>query len=273
MLPSHVSHVVVNDDSAETYLRLTAVSSSRLIATKRSPAHGLVSDEPTNAMRQGTALHDLVLLPSVFAEKYAVWDKVGPRNRNPLKAEWEAFKAANATKEIVDDAAALYGMRDAVMAQPYAKKLLEGGLHEKSIYWQWKDTICPCKARPDIIHPKGILADLKQMENAGPDDASRALWTRGYYIQLAWYRIAINLAIEAGALPGVEPIQHAVLICVEPDPPYAAAVYEIDNEALLLGDAEAKLQYARIEECAARNEWPAYPTTPQVISLPKWANK
>ena len=51
-------------------------------------------------------------------------------------------------------------MRDAVFAEPHAKKLLSFGIAEKSYWWDDKTSGLTCKCRPDWLN-KETIVDLK----------------------------------------------------------------------------------------------------------------
>lgn len=269
----------VNVDLAlrdEVYHATDAVSASGLAAAMRSPKHFLARNqiEATPSMDLGSAIHDALLTPERYAEKYAEWRKVGSRAKNPLKQEWDAFKEANQSKTILDreQCAALDGMRDAVLGSKTASRLLAGStFKEVSIFWKWAGMTASMKARPDGIHANGILWDLKSTQDASPYNFSRTIFNGKYHMQLALYRLAVNLAIERGLLPGIKPITACCIVAVESEAPYGVAVYQLEESALAAGQAEALIQLAKLEECYATNNFPGYPDEPTFIDLPKWA--
>jgi hypothetical protein len=62
-----------------------------------------------------------------------------------------------------------------------------------------------------------------------------------------------------------------VFAVVESEYPYARAAYMLDDEAMRKGrehNVHARALYAA---CAERDQWPGYPETIQVLSLPAWA--
>ena len=258
--------------------KATGASSGGLWRMRRSPAHYLAGkDQPsTEAMVVGSALHDLALSPARFETQYALWDKVGSRTKNPLKQEWDAFKLAHQGKEILDveDTASVNGMYKSLLFHKTASKLLNESIEKEiSIYWQWAHCAIPGKAKPDGIHPKGILWDIKTLEDARPSSVAKAIWDGGYHLQLAWYRLAVNLAIEKGMLPGIAPITACCIVAVEKQKPHGVVVYQLDEVALSMGQAEAMVQLANLETCTINDRFPAYSEEIEMIDLPKWAKQ
>jgi hypothetical protein len=260
----------------DEYHQAPGASSGGLWRMRRSPAHYLAGKdkEPTDAMLVGSALHDLALSPDRFESQYALWDKPGSRAKNPLKQEWDAFKLQHQGKDILDveDTASVNGMYKALLFHKSAGQLLrESKEKELSIYWQWPTVAIPCKAKPDGIHPNGILWDLKTLEDARPHAVALAIWDSGYHLQLAWYRMAVNLAIEHGVLTGVKPITACCIVAVEKQKPHGAVVYQIDEAALAMGQAEAMVQLTNMETCVINGRFPAYSEEIELLDLPKWA--
>jgi hypothetical protein len=67
--------------------------------------------------------------------------------------------------------------------------------------------------------------------------------------------------------------RHFVNIAVEKEPPYAVALYRIDEDSILRGANQLKQLKALYAECLKTNTWPAYGDKVRDISLPEWSAK
>lgn len=203
----------------------------------------------------GSALHSYVLEDDVDASlvidagarRGKVWEageaEARATDRYPvLTAEWEAIK----------------GMREAVMADPLARKVFTGHKAETSYFWEEGGQML--KARTDAEKP-GLIGDLKSCQSADPNEFQRTAYKLGYFISAAHYR--------AGRLALTGEKSAFVFVNVEKTYPFHVSVVELDDEALEYGE-QMLIRAKRIfAECAETGNWPGYPAT--TIGLPKWA--
>lgn len=251
--------------TAERYHADQCISKSGLDRIAKSPAHYRAwltqLHRPSRAMQIGTALHALVLegiAPTVrpdFSGKGSV----------AARAEWDAAHEG-VTILSEDDAAQVHSMAASIAMHPVAGPALRraDGIAEASILWTCPDTGAECKSRLDWLLP-GIVLDLKTTADARPDAFARSVASYRYHVQDAFYS-------QAAASAGLS-AEHFVFVCVESSPPYSVALYQLDDAArsegrrLYLRDLETYMR------CMERDEWPAYPTDIQTLSLPRWAFK
>lgn len=246
---------------ASDYHRLPRASKSGLDKIARSPAHYKCRDykEPSKAMRIGTALHSLVLegvAPLVMPE-------FAGKGSVALRDEW---KAAHAGALIMseDEAADVRGMSASIAMHPIAGAAFrrEDGRAEVSALWQCGETGIECKSRFDWLLPSAIV-DLKTTADASADAFARSVATYRYHVQDAYYS-------QAAAFCGLS-VEHFLFVCVETAPPYAVAIYQLDDEAREIGRKLYLRDLRLLKQCRERNEWPAYPVEISTLSLPKWA--
>lgn len=173
----------------------------------------------------------------------------------------------------------LHRMRDAVMAHPAARGVLERG--------------------------QNMVVDLKTTDDASLEGFSKSIANWRYDVQHPYYLDGLREAIRqsGGVLPpeaiagaaelsaywidkatGVlcrcrpdfwrgEP-KHFIFIAVEKKPPYAVGVYVLDAESVDLGRAVYRADLQRYADCVKADEWPGYGDKIQTISVPGWhANK
>lgn len=251
--------------TAEQYHADACISKSGLDRIAKSPAHYRAwltqPHKPSKAMQIGTALHALVLegiAPTVrpdFSGKGSV----------AARAEWDAAHAGALILD-ADDAADVHAMAASIAVHPVAGVVFRraDGRAEQSIKWRCAETGAICKSRLDWIIP-GAIVDLKTTADASPAAFARSVASYRYHVQDAFYS-------QAAASAGIS-AEHFVFVCVESSPPYSVALYQLDDAAR----AEGRRLYLRDLEtymrCMERDEWPAYPTDIQTLSLPAWAYK
>lgn len=252
---------IIFDMPAHDYHSLPRASKSGLDKIARSPAHYKCKDfkEPSKAMRIGTALHSLVLegvAPMVMPD-FSGKGSVAQRD------EW---KQAHAGSLIVseDEAVDVHAMAASIALHPIAGPAFRrfDGRAEVSALWTCPETGIECKSRFDWLLPSAIV-DLKTTADASQDAFARSVASYRYHVQDAFYS-------QAAALNGL-PVEHFLFVTVETAPPYAVAIYQLDDEARDIGRRLYLRDLRRLKECRERNEWPAYPADIQTLSLPKWA--
>lgn len=245
------------------YRKWLGLNASLLKLLKKSPAHfkhELDNPSPkTPAMELGCAVHDAVLSPN-FGERYIAY----PGTRRG-KA-WEEFKEQHqdriiVTQAVLDETVAI---SKAIVEHPTMQRFLDNALDtEVSALW---DSEVLCKGRADILCPKfDAIVDIKTTTDASREAFERAIFNQGYALQAAHYLEGFNAEKAC--------YEHFVFAVVEKSPPYAMALYRLEDDVLELAREEiAKLKEA-FKSCAADEFWPAYPNHIQDISIPKWAKR
>lgn len=273
---------------AEVYHRreLGVVNNGALkILVSRTPAHYRAwvdgADEgDTPALAFGRALHCAVLEPELFAATYVQPVEHPHRRpsitqRNAKKpsqetldaiAYWDAWERDNAGKiEITaEDAARIAGMRESILRDPLAGKLLTGGVAEETIVWDDPRTGLRCKARADYhAAERGVIVDLKTCDDASEAAFARSVATYRYHLQHAHYASAFQaLGRELRAF---------LFVAVEKEPPYAVAVHTLLPESEARGIELRERAMNTLHDCLAADIWPAYEPRIHRIELPGWA--
>lgn len=250
----------------EDYHAGPGISKSQLDQVAKSPAHWKASLEierkETPALRIGRLFHNVVLEPDSI--NLAVAPKVDRRTKVG-KATWEAFLAQHKDSQVVteDEHALIMGMRDSVMLHPIAKALFElEGMFEHSVYWQNEESGLLCKCRPDWWIPeKQIIVDLKTTLDARPWAFARDSAKYRYHVQNAFYDEGVgSVALSQGF----------IFVVVEKDPPYAVAVYQLDDQAIMAGQIMYQEELNVLADCQSTGTYPAYSDRIEVLSLPKY---
>lgn len=268
----------------EFYHGAAGLSKSGLALLRECPAkyaHRYLmgnKEEETQAMKIGDALHCLVLEPSRFPLQFAVSQKFDGRTKEG-KAGKAEFAAANAGKSIitVDDYALIEAMATSVHSHPAAAYLLSlGGLSEESFFWEEmcdpteSQILQPvlCKCRPDLRVPsKRILVDLKKTAKGASAEAfSRTIYNYTYHLQAAHYLHGVT------TISG-EQYDEFIFIAVEEEPPHLVAVYQLDQDSIMMGRAEIDRLVDLYAKCLFHQYWPGYGESIQLINLPRWAKQ
>lgn len=255
----------IPDIDIEAYHAGPGISKSQLDKAAQSPAHWKASLEAerkeTPAMRIGSLFHGLVLEPDKI--RLAVAPQVDRRTKAG-KETWEAFVRDHAGSQVVteDEYMQLIGMRDNVLAHPVAGNLFRTGLAEQSVYWTNEESGLLCKCRPDWWMPDiRLIVDLKTTEDASPGAFSRACAKYRYHVQNAFYRDGISsFEIPLGF----------VFVVVEKTPPYAVALYELDDQAIMAGHVLYQEDLNSLAHCEKTGRYPGYSERIEVLSLPNY---
>ena len=188
-----------------------------------------VTQVATDAMREGSLIHSMVLEPGALREEYVK----GPDCRRGTK-EWKSFEDTKSRgRKIVkpDEWSNAERVADAVRSNADALQLLDPDGGEVEVVYTWTDeeTGLILKSRIDIVRD-GVIVDLKTTTDASGHTMSRRLVTSPFYYlaQLAWYQMAYH------SFHGEYPSAH--IIAAEKSIGNPVAVYDID---------EAELEYER----------------------------
>ena len=250
------------------YRAWPAINHSLLSCGLRSMAHLRYaadhSDEPSEAMNLGAALHAAVFEPAE-SDRYVAAPDVDRRTKAG-KAEWEAFTAANAGKTILrpSDLDTTRRMAEAVGSHTTAARLVgSAGPVEAATTWIDPETSLACKGRLDkFAESHGFIIDLKSTRDASPHGFARSVYSYGYHRQMAFYR--------AGLRALGKQVAACVIIAVENEPPYGVACYALDEAALIAGEQANRSLLTDYARCIALNKWLGYPDTIAPLSVPTW---
>lgn len=240
-----------------------AVTKSVLDLVHKSPAlyqyRKEHPQEATENMLLGSVVHKLVLEPEDFENEFAVLPEIDRRT----KAGKDAYSdfTAGLVDGVVIVPQATYNtataMKNAVLAHPIARMLLEAGKAEQSFFWERDGIKCAC--RPDWLRDDGLVVDLKTTKSAAPDDFQKSAYNFRYYVQAWWYLDGLQRC-------GVNAEQF-VFIAVESSPPYNVCAFAADDLFFDLGRIEAEQDFETYKQCITSGAWYGYDKEPEVHSL------
>lgn len=247
---------MIKQESIQDYHKSTAINRSRLFRVSKSPEwFRYCEDNPpekTRALVVGNAFHSLVLEPNEFEKRYAVIPKLDMRT-----AEGKAYKQQLESEQrellTADEFETICGMRDSVMQNEIARKLLTGADIETSIYWTDEITGEQCKARPDIFHSSKdttIIVDLKSCTSADTETFKKEVVKYGYDLQV--YMCCNALQREFN-----NPTEF-IFIAVEKTPPFMVNIMIADNYIKTRGERLFREYLGIYSDCKKTDNWYGY---------------
>lgn len=251
----------------KAYLERPEVSNSLLQRVGQSPAHAIEwlknPLEPTSAQILGTRTHEGILLPDLFKENYCIEPKFDKRTKIGKEAS-EKWILDNPNKVPIgeDQFNQILGMIESVYNHNVASQWLSGGQSEVSFFFKDPDTDIACKIRPDHIN-KDCIIDIKTTEDASMTSFARSIFNYKYHHQGAFY-------LDGAEVATGQRFNKFVIIAVEKKPPYAVAVYSIDENSLGKGRYLYRRNLNVWSECLRTDKFPAYPEEMRAISIPHW---
>lgn len=261
----------VHDIPSEKYHSLPHVSRSQLLKLRKTPLHywyeyesGLAkTEESKEHFVFGSAFHTAILEPHLFHKEYVVSPKFDRRTKQG-KIDAEFWNIEHQGKQSLDQEQydKIIAMNKVVQASDQAMTIINNAKIEQSFFWKDEETAVGVKARPDIWQPT-VIGDLKSSMDASQYTFEKSIYTYGYHIQAAMIREAHQILFE-------KDIEDFVYIVIEKEPPYAMAIYILDESALIKGADDYKKLLFRLAECRYNKLWPGYPSA--IVKLPNYAN-
>ena len=253
---------------------------------------------PTQSMRLGSALHNLVA-PSGDAEHSYVGGPDCDRRSNDNRerhrvAELEA-EARGLPIIAPRDVPTAEAMYESIQANDDAMDLLSGptgmnahGMTEAVLTWREHGVMCKARADRIVINEPiedVILVDIKSTKDASKKAFEKSIRDYGYDVQLAHYRSGLMHApVEVDWWPErlarhyrdgfpIVPSKAFVrcaIIAVENVAPFGCSVIWLNESWLERGDSIRMGRLSMLNRAERRDEWPGYPTSYD-SEPPAWA--
>jgi len=263
--------IIQNFDAGE-YHRSEGVSSHDLGYIGHSLAYYRYKKsqppEKKDAYDLGTLLHTAALEPDRFEDSFILAPECSKQG-NANKQRWaEAQVEADRLKKILvkkDDLQDIRLMAASVRNHPAAAAAIKsGGMVEASVYATDPETGILLRARPDVICPGNAVVDIKTTVFGGGSEYAfgRTIGKFRYAEQAAFYQDILKLC-------GMEKTCF-VFIVVEKEPPYAVAVYQLDDASIEAGRKQYRKDLATYKAAVESGKWGAYSDEIQIISAPQY---
>lgn len=210
----------------------------------------MVDTGGTEATNFGTATHALLLEPDDFRQNFVVMPKFDRRTKKG-KADSAAFLRDHPGMRYVTKPE--YDMMEKIIANigkhALAKRLLEGGVKEQSIFWTDPRTGVRLRIRPDNRSPHAIV-DLKSTKDASREGFKWEARRYGYDLSAAMYQEGCFHAFG-------EELPFAFL-CAEKVGPCAVALYPACGAMMEEGYSWYRKAVDKYAWCLEHDEWPLY---------------
>lgn len=260
----HLEPGIYDDMPEEEYHASAGISKSLLTRFRNAPAKAITTQSgDTEALRAGKLIHTAVLEPHMLEARYVATDL----DRKGTKA-WAAEEAAAGGREMVKrpDMDEALRIRDAAMANPIVREIIDGAITERSLYWRDQELDLPCRGRVDIHNERiSIAADLKAVAENTKTEFERAVARYFWHWQDVFYEhgfAALNAAIS-----------DFLFITVEKEPPYLIAVYECDESFREIARRSVRRYLAAFAECQRAQYFPGRPEVITSIHPPRYCEE
>lgn len=269
---------IVIETNAEYHGYREAISKSRLANMSVCPAYFKWCEDnptpPSDDMVLGSAFHKIVLEPETFDKEFIVKPNYDRRTKDgKLKYAEMLLKLEGKTVITQEQYDTICGMRDSIMYNPYARKLINGNI-EQSMYFTDDLTKVECKCRPDVwrkVADRVVITDLKSAKSVMPNDFMRDCVKYHYDLQTAMYRDGASKVL------GVPKDNiDFVFIAVEKKPPYLLNIMQADTYVIQKGEADFREYIGTYKECLETQNWYSFNGKDNIInnlSLPSYLLK
>lgn len=225
----------------ELYHNSVGLSKSSLLLFDKDPVKfhykyilGNKEETKSEALKFGTLMHEILLEPNMFFDKYRTDNFAllnGSRRTKAYKESIDDFYSEFPGKVLINDEiySKLIKIKEAVYKNPIVKMLLEAkGKAEQTIYWTDPITKILCKCRLDKLLLDYKLDDYKTTNfiveiksTTDVFDFEKSIAKYKYYLQDAWYRSGAKYAL------GIKDIQ-PIFIAVDKEPPFHCRIGQLD---------------------------------------------
>ena len=269
---------IVIETNAEYHGYREAISKSRLANISVCPAYFKwcedIPQEPSEDMVIGSAFHKIVIEKKKKRDEYVVMTNYDRRTKDGKFEDYEFLELSEGKTVITQDQLeTICGMRDSIMANPYARKLINGNI-EQSMYFTDDLTKVECKCRPDVwrkVADRVVITDLKSSKSVMPYDFMLDVVKYHYDLQTAMYRDGVSKVLN---IPK-ENIDF-VFIAVEKKPPYLLNIMQADTYVIQKGEADFREFIGSYKECVETQNWYSFNGKDNIInnlSLPSYLLK
>lgn len=224
---------------------------------------------PTPALTMGIAVHEAVLEPDVFADKYVCAPKCD-RRTTVGKVLYAEFLESSAGKTVLslDEYDLARAMQTACRQNDLVRNLLDmPGDVEHSYKWLDDESGLWLKSRPDKTFAGShngldIIFDLKTCPDASPEGFQYSCRSHGYH-RTAAFRIDGHLARTGN--------KSQYLFAAVSKETLEVGLYVLQPEEIELGRKQNRSILNRMAKCYATNDWePVWSKRVNSLSYPAW---
>jgi hypothetical protein len=228
----------------------------------------------TAAQNLGTLVHSMTLEPDTVAHDYAVMPDYSGRSKTE---KVNAFEEDNSGKIIVNQTTfdKAQAMTASALSNTAINKILTapGSVAESSVIWKEGFGDQQMKCRPDLLTGNNLpfVVDVKTCAYATIAGFQKSAANFYYHLSAYMYLNGVNKTPAIAEHFGYE-FTHFIFICIENEPPYSTALYQLSPDALELGGQLYRLAVNRALE-AIENGYKGIEQEIRTLDLPGWANR
>lgn len=265
---------IIKNLSERDYNDIPALRSSIIsIIDRKTLAHAKASMDNFNESDKGefvigSACHDAILRPSIFAKKWGVLP-VGYDGRTKDGKDAKALLAKEYGNNLLkqDEMLQIRNIGEGLNKHPSISKLLNS-ITDTEVSLVWNEQGIECKARLDAIaevNGQTILIDLKTSRSAEQRDFERSCVSYGYIIQSAHYLAG---AKACGVIK--QDNNNFIHVVIEKESPFLGAAYCLDDASLEVGEKRRQEAMKKYSIAKANDIWPGYSEQIETIAAPHW---
>jgi hypothetical protein len=253
------------DAVSKTDLDYIHQSYAHYMEHKNQPISTLSGNLP-KCLVEGSALHCLVLTPQDFTRDFTVLPVLNRRTREG-KTLYDQLLSRGKPVIPANLFTKLEAMDGSILNHPSASALLSNGEAESSYVWLDLDSKLLCKCRPDYLQ-RLVVPDIKTCQDASYDVFQRSVIDHRYHVQAAYFLDGIDAVRKDGCK------RDFILIAVEKSPPFAVAVYKLDEDLIELGRTIYKQDLQKYKTHIDNpNLFQGYNYMVQTMDAPGWAKR
>lgn len=253
-----IKNGIFPETNKEYHSYLEAISKSRLSKMSVCPKYFKWCEDnqqkPTEDLIFGQAFHKYVLEQETFGVEFVVMPQIDKRTKEG-KEIYNHFLLATGERTIItqEQFDIILAMKDSLMQNPIAKKLIETSAHEKSFYEEDELTKEQIKARPDCFLFNGdrlVIVDLKTCKSPITEDFKYDVKKYFYDLQAYMYSYIASKVLDL-------PIKNIdfYFIAIQKTPPYLINILKADKDVLDRGEMLYRKFIGEYHHCKQTNNW------------------
>lgn len=267
------------DLSNQDYHGSKGTSSTRLkMLIEKTPAHmDYKANHPiesTDNMNLGSAVHSLILEKDKFDQEFFVLPELNLQTAHGRAQKFSLIEKNPGkiclTQDLYNKALRMSeNLGNYIADEPQLNIMFDDGISETSIYWWYKTLDLDdgteykelLKCRPDRLGGSHAVAfDIKSCADASYTGFRKAIERYYYHVSAAMYLDGVNQCKPLLQELGHFAYTHFILLCVENEPPYLPASYDLTRNYLDVGKAIYRRCMKKLHDSRQHEKPPGYPT-------------
>ena len=178
----------------------------------------------------GSALHEIILEPTLFKSNYIVAPKFDRRTKVG-KEDYEKFVSETQGKTLLfeNEMEMIVKMAETTLNNDTFVELVKNSYREVSCYTKDEVTGLDLRLRPDSLAvSKSTITDIKSCLDASSRKFKNDVYSYGYSITASFYSDFLNR-------------ENYVFCAIEKEPPYQASLYVLSDEMIEFGRSQYRM--------------------------------